>query len=331
MRPTEDADGGGQDPQEQQYKDAGISQQSIDIIMQSWRGSTKKQYKTYLKKWTVFCLKNKFDPVSPVVGNVLDYLTELFNQGLGYSAINSARSSLSSIINIDNRPVGEHPFVIRHLKGVFNLRPTFPKNVTTWDPDIVLRYLKTLSPTKDLSFKSLTLKCVTLLWLLSGQRGQSIKLIDIRNLTVTKNHVKICYGDLLKTSRPGFQQKEIKLKAYAADKRICISLVLTEYLDRRKALCAQNCTQLFVSITKPHSAVTTTTIAKWVKEVMKNAGLNTQMFTPHSLRAASTSAATRASVPLNTILSTAGWSRESTFRKYYDKPLCNTTYNVLNK
>ena len=36
----------------------------------------------------------------------------------------------------------------------------------------------------------LTYKAVTLLRLLSGQRGQGIKLINIRNVDITKNGVK---------------------------------------------------------------------------------------------------------------------------------------------
>ena len=47
------------------------------------------------------------------------------------------------------------------------------------------------------------------------------------------------------------------------------------------------------------------------------------VFTPYSTRAAATSTAARASVPIQTILKTAGWSRESTFAKYYKKPLSN--------
>ena len=87
---------------------------------------------------------------------------------------------------------------------------------------MVLDYLKTLAPTKQLSVKRLTLKMVTLLWLVTGQRGQSIQLIDLANLTVGEHSVKIRFGDLLKTTRPGFQQGEIKIKAYAPDRRpIC--------------------------------------------------------------------------------------------------------------
>ena len=50
------------------------------------------------------------------------------------------------------------------------------------------------------------------------------KLIDIRNVDITKNGVKIRYGDILKMTRPGFQQKEINIKAYAPDRRLCVSM-----------------------------------------------------------------------------------------------------------
>ena len=54
---------------------------------------------------------------------------------------------------------------------------------------------------------------------------------------------------------------------------------------------------------------------------MELANIDTSIFTPHSVRATSTSAAAKALVPLNTILRTAGRSSESTFTKYYKKPV----------
>ena len=157
--------------------------------------------------------------MAPLVEEVLDFLTMLFEKGLGYSAINSARSALSSIIFLQNKPVGSLPVIVRLLKGVFNLRPTFPKSNVTWDPKTLLNYLKTLSPVKFLSLKDLTLKAVTLLWLLTAQRGQTLDPIDLRNVTLTKHSLKIRFGDKLKQTRPGFQLQEINLKGYAPDRR----------------------------------------------------------------------------------------------------------------
>jgi hypothetical protein len=54
---------------------------------------------------------------------------------------------------------------------------------------------------------------------------------------------------------------------------------------------------------------------------MEEAGVDTDTFGPHSVRSASTSAAKRGGAPIQDILDNAGWSSNSVFRKYYDKPL----------
>lgn len=81
-----------------------------------------------------------------------------------------------------------------------------------------------------------------------------------------------------------------------------------------------NTTQLFLSFVKPFKAVSKSSIARWVKTVLTDAGISMAIFTPHSTRAASTSQANRSSVPLDTIMKTAGWSQTSTFAVYYNKP-----------
>ena len=51
---------------------------------------------------------------------------------------------------------------------------------------------------------------------------------------------------------------------------------------------------------------------------MSDANIDIEKFKAHSVRSASTNAA----ISMN-IMKTAGWSRESTFSKYYKKPLLN--------
>ena len=55
---------------------------------------------------------------------VIEFLTEQYNNGLGYESLNTARSSLSSLgIIIYGIRVGCHPLIIRYLNGVFDVRP----------------------------------------------------------------------------------------------------------------------------------------------------------------------------------------------------------------
>ena len=84
----------------------------------------------------------------------------------------------------------------------------------------------------------------------------------------------------------------------------------------------------FVACHRPYLAVSRSTISRWVKEVMAAAVVDIKIFTPHSLRAASTSTALRANLPIDTILSTAGWSSESTFRQHYNIPVVKENFGT---
>ena len=50
---------------------------------------------------------------------------------------------------------------------------------------------------------------------------------------------------------------------------------------------------------------------------MSEAGINSGLFTSHSCRSASTSKAIEANIDLQTILKSANWSGDSTFKKHY--------------
>ena len=80
---------------------------------------------------------------------VLDFLTEQFENGCGYSSLNTARCALSAIGLIkDGFAIGAHPIVIRFMRGIFNLKPVKSRYSETWDVNKVLIYLRTLSNCK---------------------------------------------------------------------------------------------------------------------------------------------------------------------------------------
>ena len=56
---------------------------------------------------------------------------------------------------------------------------------------------------------------------------------------------------------------------------------------------------------------------------MSDANIDIEKFKAQCVRSASTNAAISMNVPIDTVMKTAGWSRESTFSKYYKKPLLN--------
>ena len=127
------------------------------------------------------------DPFQPSLNMLLDYLLSEFRKetGRSYSSMNTIRSAISAVASISGQPVGKHPLVIRFMKAVFQEKPSFPRYHTTWDPHLVLDYILGLGLTEDLSLIQLSRKLVILMLLLSGQRGQTLHLLDIRNMTVS--------------------------------------------------------------------------------------------------------------------------------------------------
>ena len=154
-----------------------LSTESIDILSKGWRPKTIKRYERYIKQWVEFCSKWKISPIQTSATIAVEFLTEVFHTGVGYSSLGTARSALSSFVRpINGIPLGQQPFVKRFMKGVFNIRPSFPNYTTTWNPDIILSHITNLTDNCELSLKQLSQKLAILLCLLSGQRDQTITI-----------------------------------------------------------------------------------------------------------------------------------------------------------
>ena len=107
------------------------------------------------------------EPFKASFADGMAFLSELFHIDKGnYGVIAVARSALSAILpKQGNATFGKDSNVSRMLRGIFKLRPSFPKHVVTYDPNIVLKYMDSLPTNKDLSLELLTKK----LSFLSGQ------------------------------------------------------------------------------------------------------------------------------------------------------------------
>ena len=69
----------------------------------------------------------------------------------------------------------------------------------------------------------------------------------------------------------------------------------------------------FITYGKPHHPASKDTLARWVKEAMREAGINTDIYKPHSTRSASNSKVFSMGVPLKEVLKRGQWSNATTF------------------
>ena len=246
------------------------------------------------------------------------FLMELYKAGLSYSTINTARSALSTVVDIPN--FGSNSIVSRFMKGVFETRKPAPKYTTVWDVSVVLRYLADLYPNETLSLKYLSYKLLMLLLLVSSQRGQTMHMLDLNNMIIDGDKYIFQIGEHLKTSKPGKSNTQVSVYAYPTDPKVCPVSCIREYI-KQTATLRGNTTRLFITFGKPHKAVSRDTIARWTKATLKQSGINTEIYSAHSTRAASVSKASNRQVSIDLIMENAGWKSADTFRRFYNKPI----------
>ena len=242
-----------------------------EILLWSMRSGTRKQYNTYLNKWEWYCEERKLSKLNPGLDQAIEFLTFLFESGLGYSALNTAGSALSTILPLFNGiKFGEHPLVCRFLKGVYEQRPALPRYKATWNV-------------------------------------QTVQLFDIKFIQELEGKYQITVQQKLKQSRPGQHLEPIVLLEFVPDRKLCVVTHLREYLKRTKSLRGSN-SQLLLSYVKPFNPVTKSTISRWVKTILKQAGIDISNYTAHSSRAAATSHAQKQGLNLQEIMKSAGWT-----------------------
>ena len=295
--------------------------------MKSWRSSTLKQYDVYLKRYLLFCQTKKMDPHDRNIPLALEFFRKLLKQGYSYSSINTARSALSAVFPAP--PLGEDPLVVRFMKTVYNLRPNLPKYIATWDVSIVLKYIEKQSPAKFLSLSQLTHKLITLLALVTGQRIQTLHALNLQHCKIENKTIVFTIMSLLKHSKPSNKaSNQVVLHAFDNNKKVCPVFLIKYYIRRTKSL--RDNTQLFISPHRPHHPVAKSTLSRWVKLTLAKAGINTDIYTAHSTRSASTSAAAAASVDISKIMKAASWTNASTFKRFYRKDIVDPSGSFGN-
>ena len=96
---------------------------------------------------------------------------------------------------------------------------------------------------------------------------------------------------------------------------------LRQYIKLTKNLRKGDDKQLLLSYVKTHKPIFTTTFSRWCIRIMKESGVNMDMFGSHSTRAALTSKCKAAGLSFKETSKSAGWSTERPFAIYYDKPI----------
>lgn len=299
----------------------GFSNEAADVMLSSIQESTSKQYETAIHLWWNYCVKAEFSPFDINVTNIAQFFSDPKLKDKSYSTLNIYRSALS-LLSLND--LGKDPGLARFFKGLSVQKPQKPKYESIWDPDPVIKFLATQNPNDSIPLQNLTKKLVTLLALITAQRVQTLSKISIDNIVILDKAIQIKIVDRIKTSGRNKNQPLLHIPKFDDQPAICVAATLTSYLKRTKSIRQEN-KKLFITFKKPYHEASSQTISRWIKDTLHESGINTDVFTAHSTRHASTSAAARGGVNIETIRKTAGWSEKSTvFARFYNRPLAKS-------
>ncbi|KAG1122913.1 hypothetical protein G6F42_011034 [Rhizopus arrhizus] len=247
-------------------------------------------------------------------GTQRTYDTEFLiaHQHFSTQHLNTIRSAIGFFISKRNKPVpipADHKF-------------------KTWDIDIVIHYIKDqYSNNQMISLTHLQQKTIVLICIATIARPRSDvgKLLyqDVRLQTDDQ-------GGLLGANIHFRLPKESQLKSCALgvieDTTICPVHTLSAFVKRTENLRNSLPTDhtLFLAYIEDNlklCGVRASTVANWVKDMMKKAGIDTTKYGPHSIRSAASTKAIEKGHTIEEVKEHANWSRNTqTFERFYYKP-----------
>ena len=126
--------------------------------------------------------------------------------------------------------MGQHPLVIRLLKGTFNLRPPKLRYSHTWGVSQMLSFLGELGENEELTLKKSTQRLIMLLALVLGQRCSDLVRLNLTGRCYTGGKAILTCEGLAKQTRPKYEPslQSVEIKAFE-DKRPCPESCIEAY------------------------------------------------------------------------------------------------------
>lgn len=205
------------------------------------------------------------------------------------------------------------------MKGIFHSNPPKPKYSMTWNVDVVLDYIDRLGNSEDLSLPVITRKLSVLMALTTLLRVSEIASISRGSIRISDGRATFSLSKPRKAQRSG-PLHSFTIKSFPDRPNVCPVSCLGFYLYKSDPVRnAASADSLFITTKGPFKAATGATLGRCIKDVLKDAGIDTLRFSAHSTRGASASRAAKIGIPVDSILETAHWSSQSTFTRFYHR------------
>ena len=152
---------------------------------------------------------------------------------------------------------------------------------------LVLRFIRQLGENNRLSLKWISIKTAMLMALTRPSRSADLSQLNIGLRTYSRNGVIFQPAHLSKQSRSSKLINEFFFPSYTPDESLCPVKALPVYGNRTASFrTGESKSTLFLSWIGKHEPVSSSTIARWLRTCLQEAGVDTDTFKAHSVRGA---------------------------------------------
>jgi site-specific recombinase XerD len=281
-----------------------------NTILSSVAPSTKKGYQNIFLQFVQFFEQQGFDFVSLNVNVMLSFLQKYV--GKSRSSVKTAVAALKFFLRIYHREdLADHPLVALFSKGAQNAAPLPREKSKIWNPEQVLSNLK--RKPRPRSFLDCAGEAILLLLLATGWRVDDVWKLSCK-IEFEDDCARFFFREKRKCPIKGSITTSQEVARFKTEIRVCPIAAVERFMAKAKPIRILPSNTLFVSSTGLPASKDT--LRRWVVDLLASVDI---FASAGSCRSAATSAAFAENRKIDDIMRSAGWSSESTFRRFYHR------------
>jgi hypothetical protein len=255
------------------------------------------------------------------VEDVLTFIQDYVDDRKAPSTIRSVYSALLFHFRLYGREtfLTENPIIQMFVEGAQRLAPPSVRKCVVWNPETPLSFIEARQRPREL--REAGKEALVLLLLATGIRVDCASKLSF---SINK-HPTFCQIPYLLARKTGYSEPQV-ISCFEEKPRLCPVNAIEHFLQLSRSV--RKPTEQFLFISSKGKRAHIDTLRHWVTELLAESGVET---TAGSCRSASSSAAKARDVEIDIILKSAGWARESTFRRFYQRQVLkiNEGYNLV--
>ncbi len=271
--------------------------------------TTKKAYESIFFEFVRSFdeLELNFKTIS--INHVLSFLKKFV--GRSKSRVRTGVAALKFFLRVYNRlDLVNNPLIDMFSKGAQNMAPLPREKVVIWDPAQVLNAMRN-RPLPS-SFLVIAGEAVLLLLLATGWRVDDVWKVG-SEVQFFDDSARFKFVEKRKCKIKGKHTVSQTVRKFLECDRICPIEAVQRFLN-----CAVRVRKddVFLFVSQTGHRASKDSLRRWVQAELAKAGI---IASAGSCRSASTSSAAERQVSIDSILKSAGWSSENTFRRFYHR------------